>query len=634
MPINIAVILSAADKMSAVINAGTSKSIKYLNSVQAASDAISKKSFQFGKDMAVIGTAVGAPIAYATKQAIDFEDKMADVAKVYGTKIGSQKFLEMAEGAKELSVYLGRSAEEAAGLTAALGSGGVSEKELATIAKMAGEVGIAFDLTAELAGDRSTKLKNALGSSWGETKKVLDSINYLSDNQASKASEILDFMAAGAAGVASASKSSGQSMAGFGSALISFGKSGSEASTIMERFYKGIMKDKDSRSLFMNSGQGEEGFLAVLQKGASIKDSSKQFEFFQKFGEYGNDIRNMASKLDQVRGSVKSVGDATQYADSVQKEFLNRSSTTKGKIGVAWAEFNRIVLDFGQNGLPIITDFLKSMTPIVRVIGDFVKNNKELTVGIFKGMAAVAGFSLLMSGLSFGLGGVTKGISVFTEVIKWVPKIIGGLNFALFALRYHLVVSVWPALVSASTAVWGFTAALLANPITWVVVGIVALGAAIVVAWQKFEKFRGVVYGVFEVLKSLLSPMMAMVKAIFNPSLDNVKNAVSAFKNMDLGKSFTVGYDKGIKNFRDSNIPSTSQPGMASSIVPSAPKFGNSNSIANNSSSLKSSFTYAPVINIQGGTTPQGLSQILDTDKKKFERMMKEYSANQVRKTF
>ncbi len=54
----------------------------------------------------------------------------------------------------------------------------------------------------------------------------------------------------------------------------------------------------------------------------------------------------------------------------------------------------------------------------------------------------------------------------------------------------------------AAVAAWGFTAALLANPITWIVLAIVALVAAFVLLYKNSEAFRDLISGVWDVLSS------------------------------------------------------------------------------------------------------------------------------------
>ena len=50
---------------------------------------------------------------------------------------------------------------------------------------------------------------------------------------------------------------------------------------------------------------------------------------------------------------------------------------------------------------------------------------------------------------------------------------------------------------------WAWTAALFANPVTWIVAGVMALVAAILLAWKHFDGFRGVLVGAWEGMKKL-----------------------------------------------------------------------------------------------------------------------------------
>ena len=84
---------------------------------------------------------------------------------------------------------------------------------------------------------------------------------------------------------------------------------------------------------------------------------------------------------------------------------------------------------------------------------------------------------------------------------------------------YTTAVSAMPGLIS---SVWSFTAALLANPITWVVVGIIALIAAVILLWRNWDAVsafltrvwqaacRGVVAGV-EWIKSGINGVITWI---------------------------------------------------------------------------------------------------------------------------
>src|SRR5690606_12533606 len=101
-----------------------------------------------GKTSALIGIGILAPLALATKQAIDFESAMADVAKVANVKIGTTEFEKLGDSAKKLSIDLAVSANDAAELMAGLAQGGVAIQDLDRISQLAGRVGVAFGISA------------------------------------------------------------------------------------------------------------------------------------------------------------------------------------------------------------------------------------------------------------------------------------------------------------------------------------------------------------------------------------------------------------------------------------------------------------------------------------------------------
>lgn len=510
----IAVVIAAYDKMTRVVAKITNTSIAHLTRVQKASAKVSQSAFAVARDTGTAGLAIAAPIALATKAAAMFEDKMADVGKVMNAKVGSTSFNQMSEEAKELSVYLRKMPEEAAALMAAIGQGGASRSELMQVSKIAGEMAVAFDLSADTAGDSFMKTKNALNATVPEVKKLMDSINHLSDNDASKASEILTFMSAGGAGVANTMKVNAASMSAFGSSLISMGKSGAESATIMERFQKGVFKNADMRNLFNTAGGGEKGLMAILEKGSSLK-GQKQFEFFNNFGEYGTAIMQMSQNLGHVRSNMKLVGNEQNYLGSVTKEFNNRNSTSVGQWKEVQAMLRIVAIDVGQTFLPVLVDLMKTVKPIIQDVGKWVKDNRQLVGTIMKGAAAVSAFLLVTSGVSAVVGGVFKAISLFTGGLGMIMKAAKAVQFGMFIMRYAFAFTLWPAIVSATTAVWSFTAALLANPITWIVVGIAAVVTSLVLLYKNWDKVKVFFIETWQKIKTVFMQGFEYVKGLF-----------------------------------------------------------------------------------------------------------------------
>ncbi|NOS94535.1 MAG: tape measure protein [Cyclobacteriaceae bacterium] len=101
---------------------------------------------------------------------------------------------------------------------------------------------------------------------------------------------------------------------------------------------------------------------------------------------------------------------------------------------------------------------------------------------------------------------------------------------------------------------WILNAAMTANPIGLIVAGIAALIAGIVYAWNKFEGFRGVLLGVWEVGKLLSGVFIGLGKVLiggltFNPALMKegvmqLADTASQIANGGISKAFQAGYAK------------------------------------------------------------------------------------------
>ncbi|MNT22722.1 hypothetical protein D3C72_1581160 [compost metagenome] len=98
-------------------------------------------------------------------------------------------------------------------------------------------------------------------------------------------------------------------------------------------------------------------------------------------------------------------------------------------------------------------------------------------------------------------------------------------------------VALWTGIVTKAQWLWNL--ALTANPIGIVVVAIAGLVAGVAIAYNKFEKFRAIVDGVWGVLKEVGS----LIKSILMGDLSGI---ASSLKNIFTGKSFNNGYDQSI----------------------------------------------------------------------------------------
>lgn len=157
-------------------------------------------------------------------------------------------------------------------------------------------------------------------------------------------------------------------------------------------------------------------------------------------------------------------------------------------------------------------------------------------------------WTLMSSKAMLIAGGVTAG---WTKVTKVAAFVQGGLTKALRIARMVMMTSVLPALTGVIAATWAWTVALLANPITWIVLAVGALVAAIVVCWQKFAGFRAVLLTVKDTIKGFGEAVWNFLVAPWKSTLEMVSGVGKAIAALfsggswkDAGKKVSDGFSK------------------------------------------------------------------------------------------
>jgi hypothetical protein len=158
-----------------------------------------------------------------------------------------------------------------------------------------------------------------------------------------------------------------------------------------------------------------------------------------------------------------------------------------------------------------------------------------------------------------------------TAVFLTIAGVIGGIAAAV--LLVNGAMTAWTAITTAATVVQtAFNAVMAANPVVLITVGIIALIAALVIAYKKFEGFRNVVDSVFGFIKTAVSTSIEVIKGYFTAILLPYKlmfNGIALLWNNTIGKlSFKVpGWVPGFggKGFDVPNIPMLAAGGIVTS---------------------------------------------------------------------
>lgn len=176
----------------------------------------------------------------------------------------------------------------------------------------------------------------------------------------------------------------------------------------------------------------------------------------------------MTAALGRVEGSAGAAAEAQRVLEA----------NTAGQAKIAQNQIDALKIEVAQGLIPAIQALLPAITPVVTAIAGFAREHPGIVswVGTLIVLLAVAGsvlgpvLSLVGAVASVGGMALTAGSSVVSFAASTMASLV-------------------PALGAAITAAWSFTAALLANPITWIVLAIVAAVALIYIYWEPISKF-------------------------------------------------------------------------------------------------------------------------------------------------
>jgi hypothetical protein len=202
----------------------------------------------------------------------------------------------------------------------------------------------------------------------------------------------------------------------------------------------------------------------------------------------------------------------------------------------------------------------------------------KLTIMI-AGVVAVVSLLAIVKGMAIIAGaGLATGMTILRLVMVPFRPLLTALRLAWVAFNFQLAVGskVMPAMAVAmkvfrgsmllsAKAAWAFTAALLANPITWIVIGVVALIAGLVLLVKNWDAVKGAVGGAISwivekwktfrsaiesttVLKFLFYPLLATVDVIsfLITSLGKIPEWFGTFKDWLTGLNIMQGFTDAI----------------------------------------------------------------------------------------
>lgn len=536
-------IFSAIDKFSSPVD-GMHKKLK----------SFADSAFRFARNTALAGAAILAPMVVAANSAIKFEDRMADVAKT--TQIAGAELSGLGSDLLNLATITRTPIEGLQKIAEIGGQLGITgRKNIISFTESVNKFSVALGSDFEGGVEQATRAIGGLNVLFKETRKldIADSIT--------RAGSAINALSAKGVQVPELTEFTSR----IGQLPDAIKPTVQETIALGAVFNKaGISAEIAARGLgdvLITASQNAPGF--AKQIGLST-DATRELlntnptEFLKKFATSlrGVDAGQFAAiskdlKLADV-GSIKVIGSLSSSVEklgefqamsnaefakgtSLLNEYNIKNETTAAKLAIAKNNFEALSITIGTELIPIVSDLLKTITPLIKGAIDWVRNNKELTKTIIKIAIGVASFMFVLSGLATIFGVVTSAVAFFSLALWTCPItwIIAGI-IALIAVIVSIIVY-WKEWGSLAMAFFAFFAPGLAL--------IISLVMSFYNNWEMITKaFRE---------GGILSGLMAIGKVLLDVVLSPLQQILEVIAKIT-GADWAASAAQGLKEFRTS----------------------------------------------------------------------------------
>ena len=358
--------------------------------------------------------------------------------------------------------------------------------------------------------------------------------------------------------------------------------SGGEAGTKYKAFLRSAAKAGDELGLSFTDANNNllsmPEILAQLPgKFGETMDAAEKMKLQKAFGsdEAVALIDLLYNKTGDLQGNITMLYGEMGKGIAVATDMATAMNSAEGeKYKVIKQRIQGVKESIGNELLPTINTVLDKVANVVENIGDWVNKNKDLvrvlativmTLGFVIG--SVGAFATIIGGAGFGITKTIGGVRSFVKVIRGIPgafetlqikalyaadgiKVFGrhvatGVGAAkefvigIMGMAKHAIITGVQALPGLIASVWSFTAALFANPVTWIVIGIIALIAVIILLAQNWDAvtawISGVWNGFVEGFKATCAQVGEFFGGLWKGITDAFVNGIQGIKDFFLG---------------------------------------------------------------------------------------------------
>lgn len=215
------------------------------------------------------------------------------------------------------------------------------------------------------------------------------------------------------------------------------------------------------------------------------------------------DLRDRVSEggvsFEEIAGAFET---ATSKGGTFYQSMDKASQTTEGKISTLKDGFNTALGSMTESLLPFVTEAVNGLTNVANWFANLDENGKRTV--------------LTIAGIAVAIGPVLTIIGKLIETGSKIKKLVSTIK------SWQLATKLMTAAQSALNVVMNM------NPISLIVIAIVALIAIIGVLWTKCEWFRDGVMAVINAIWSVIQSVAQFIMSIFTTVLNVVSSIFNA----------------------------------------------------------------------------------------------------------
>lgn len=490
----------------------------------------------FGDKQIMQGMGMAGALAVPIKIAMDLEEAQADLKKVakFGSKEMETGFYKAMRNFSESNPISQKELFQIAGAGA---QAGIKTDELERYTKDAAKIKVAFDMNTEAAGNFLAKTRAQFGIGQKEVMDYADVINYLANNVAVTAPELVNVSqeVGGLGGIAGISK---ESVMALGATLVASGVDAKVAATGLKNFSLGLTAGESAtnrqkaafESLGLSAGQvakdmqanADKTILNVLSKIKQLPAHLRAATLKDLFGKESiQSVTELMNHLDDLGVTLTNVHDKTKTAGSVNDEYGERIKTLKSNLDMLKNTIVNVGVDLGNALAPSLIRIAAQIKPVVKNFANWIQKHPQLTANILKSVAALAAFKIGIGGLAKGFAplfsGISKGILIFDK-FKAAGSFAEG-----FKTAFPILSKVTGFLKNIGLAL---KTAFVSSPAGPIIAAIIAVIAILVLLYKKCSWFRNEVNAIFRSAANFIKQVWQEIKPVVTKAISGIKSVV------------------------------------------------------------------------------------------------------------